>query len=68
MPPSIQTSIFEPTASAIAGSAAIEEGAPSSWRPPWLETTIASAPLSTASCASSASRMPFRRACRPSAS
>ena len=34
--------------------------APSSWRPPWLETTIASAPVLAASSASSASRMPFR--------
>ena len=38
----------------------MEEGAPSSWRPPWLETMSASAPLSTASCASSASWMPLR--------
>ena len=60
MPPSIQTSICEPTASTIAGSALIDDGAPSSWRPPWLETISASAPLSTASRASSTSRMPFR--------
>src|SRR5262249_58786708 len=38
----------------------IEDGAPSSWRPPWLETTIACAPLLAASSASSVSRMPLR--------
>ena len=38
----------------------IDEGAPSSWRPPWLETISASAPVSAASRASSASRMPLR--------
>ncbi|EWS63389.1 hypothetical protein Y695_03380 [Hydrogenophaga sp. T4] len=35
-------------------------GAPSSWRPPWLLTTMASAPLATASLASSTSMMPLR--------
>ncbi len=65
MPPSIQTSICEPTASAIAGKALIDDGAPSSWRPPWFETTIASAPLATASFASSTSRMPFRMSFPP---
>ena len=34
--------------------------APSNCRPPWLETTIASAPDFTASLASSTSRIPFR--------
>ena len=54
------TSMREPTASAIAGSARMLDSAPSSWRPPWLLTISASAPLSTASCASSTSRMPLR--------
>ena len=36
------------------------EGAPSSWRPPWLLTTMASAPASTASWASSGTMIPFR--------
>src|SRR5574337_1975673 len=35
------------------------EGAPSSWRPPWLLTISASAPLSTARRASSGSMMPL---------
>src|SRR5215468_4307033 len=34
MPPSNITSIMSPTASTTLGSAEIEEGAPSSWRPP----------------------------------
>lgn len=38
----------------------IVDGAPSSWRPPWLETMIASAPQSRAPTASSASTIPFR--------
>ena len=37
----------------------MEEGAPSSCRPPWLETTIAEAPVPAASLASSTSRMPL---------
>ncbi len=36
------------------------DGAPSSWRPPWLQTISASAPESTASRASSTSWMPLR--------
>ena len=52
-PPSNSTSVSPPTASAISGSAEIDDGAPSSWRPPWFDTTIASAPASTASRASS---------------
>ncbi len=54
------TSILRPTASTMPGSAEMEEGAPSSCRPPWFETMMASAPLSTAICASSASWMPLR--------
>ena len=34
MPPSNRISISEPTASAMAGSIEIDDGAPSSWRPP----------------------------------
>ena len=60
MPPSMCTSMSLPTASTIAGSAVMELGAPSSWRPPWLLTTMASAPLSTARRASSLSMIPFR--------
>ncbi len=60
MPPSNMISICEPTASTISGSTSIEDGAPSSWRPPWLETTMACAPVLAASSASSTSRMPFR--------
>ncbi|SCB44631.1 hypothetical protein GA0061101_11959 [Rhizobium lusitanum] len=56
---SICTSILSPTASTILGSMLMEEGAPSSWRPPWLETMMASAPVSTAAFASSTSRMPL---------
>ena len=54
------TSIRSPTASTISGSIRIELSAPSSWRPPWFDTTIASAPMSSARRASSGSRMPFR--------
>ena len=43
-----------PTASTTSGRARRVAGAPSSWRPPWLETTTASAPASTARRASSA--------------
>ena len=65
MPPSIQTSIFEPTSATMAGSASMLLGAPSSWRPPWLLTTIASAPLATARRASSTSMMPLRMSLPP---
>ena len=59
-PESNITSISEPTASTTRGSAAIADGAPSSWRPPWLDTLMASAPVVTAILASSTSRMPLR--------
>ena len=65
MPPSIQTSMSLPAASAMPGSASMDEGAPSSWRPPWLLTTSASAPLSAARRASSASMMPLRMSLPP---
>ena len=58
-PPSARMGIRPPTASAIAGSARALDNAPSSCRPPWLETTIALAPLSVALRASEGSRMPL---------
>ena len=60
MPPSMCTSICAPTASTMAGSASMLDCAPSSWRPPWLQTISASAPDATASFASSTSWMPLR--------
>src|SRR5215470_12727394 len=60
IPPSKRISIDAPTASAIAGSIEMDDGAPSSCRPPWLETTSAAAPLCAASRASSRSRIPLR--------
>ena len=65
MPPSIHTSICEPTSATMAGRADMLLGAPSSWRPPWLLTTMASAPLATARRASSASAMPLRMSLPP---
>src|SRR5262245_11294587 len=59
MPPSNITSMSEPTASATTGSAEIDDGAPSSCRPPWFDTTIALAPVLAASLASSASSTPL---------
>ena len=59
MPPSTSTSIRPSTASTTSGSASIVAGAPSSWRPPWLETITPAAPCSQASAASSAVTMPF---------
>ena len=47
------------TASAMAGRARALDSTPSSWRPPWLDTTMPSAPNFTASRASSGSRMPL---------
>ena len=58
-PPSASTSTSPPTASTIAGSARAVEGTESSWRPPWLETTIPSTPDSTARRASVGSSTPF---------
>ena len=45
--------------STTAGSCSSGVGARSSWRPPWLETTTASAPASTTARASSTVRMPL---------
>ena len=68
IPPSICTSIRSPTARAIEGSMRIDDSAPSSCRPPWFDTMIASAPKSAARCASSTSRMPLRMNLPPQAS
>ena len=59
IPPSTYTSARSPTAAAIAGSCSSGVGARSSWRPPWLEMTIASAPASTTARASSTVWMPL---------
>ena len=58
-PESSRISFCPPIASATFGSAEMVEGAPSSWRPPWFDTTTPSAPVFSASRASSGSRMPF---------
>src|SRR5206468_10978194 len=50
-----------PTASAISGRTVREAGAPSSWRPPWLEPIRPSTPCSTARRASATERTPFTR-------
>ena len=50
------------TAWMISGSASIVEPPPSSVRPPWFDTMIASTPFSTANRASSAARIPLSRA------
>src|SRR3984893_12986351 len=60
MPPSNITSQRPPTASTISLKTEMEDGAPSNWRPPWFDTTIASAPAATPRRASSASSMPFK--------
>ncbi len=59
MPLSKRTVRSSPTASAIGPSASSEAIAPSTWRPPWLETTIPSMPRATASRASSTCWMPL---------
>jgi hypothetical protein len=61
IPPSNITSACDPTASRIPGNASAEEGARSSWRPPWFDTITASAPSLTARRASSGCSMPFTR-------
>ena len=47
------------TACTISDRAEMEERAPSNWRPPWFETTSASAPLRAAIMASSGSMIPL---------
>lgn len=59
MPPSSITGIRPPTAATTSGKASSVPIAPSSWRPPWLETTMASHPSATARCASSPRQMPL---------
>src|SRR5581483_7450222 len=58
-PPSTSTSTRPSTASTTSGSASIVAETPSSCLPPWFETTIAAAPCSHASRASSAVNSPF---------
>src|SRR5712691_1489629 len=64
-PPSSSTSTRPSTASATSGSASIDAATPSSWRPPWFETTTAAAPCSTASRASSAVSTPLSTTGKP---
>src|SRR3954471_6507730 len=59
MPPSRWTSARSPTAWTTAGNCSSGVGARSSCRPPWFETTTASAPASTTALASSALITPF---------
>ncbi|MNP61848.1 hypothetical protein D3C76_1570720 [compost metagenome] len=59
IPESARIAISPLTASAMAGRARADESTPSSWRPPWLDTTMPSAPKRTASRASSGSRIPL---------
>ena len=59
MPPSTYTSAPPATASTTSGSATAVAMQPSSCRPPWLETAIASAPASTQRAASSPRTMPL---------
>src|SRR5262249_40596360 len=51
-PLSSSTSTRPPTASTTPGSTSMVAIAPSTWRPPWLETTTPSIPYSTAAIAS----------------
>ena len=65
--PESSTSVRSPpTASAIAGSASIEAIAPSTWRPPWLETITPPAPRSRASAATSSTASGAWDRCRAS--
>jgi len=59
MPPSISTSTWPPTASAIGLTSRIAAGVPSRLLPPWLETDSASTPASTARSASSTRPTPL---------
>ena len=49
------------TASAMPGSASMVAIAPSTWRPPWFDTTIPLIPCSIAASASAGWRIPFSR-------
>ncbi len=59
IPPSITTSISLPTAEAMAGRARMVAGVPSRLLPPWFDTEMAVAPMSTARRASSTRMRPF---------
>jgi len=58
-PPSSNTVSFFPAAEATAGNASKVEEAPSSWRPPWFDTTTPSQPTAAARSASSGRSTPF---------
>src|SRR3954452_20532596 len=58
MPPSINTTASG-SASRTSTSASSAATAPSTWRPPWFDTTTPSMPWSSASCASSAVSTPL---------
>ncbi len=58
-PPSQMISVRPPTASATGATSVNVAGAPSSWRPPWFDSAMASTPASAASTASSTVCMPF---------
>jgi hypothetical protein len=61
MPPSQTISVRSPTAWATGATRSNTAGADSSWRPPWLDRTMASMPMSAASSASATVWMPFSR-------
>ncbi len=58
-PPSSSTSAWGAIADTTSGSLEIVEATPSSWRPPWFDTTTPSAPTSTAARASSPDSTPL---------
>jgi len=58
-PPSSRTVSLLPAALATAGSASSVAAAPSSWRPPWFDTTTPSQPIAAARSASSGRSTPF---------
>src|SRR3546814_14644446 len=64
-PPSITTSIWCPTVSAIGLTIRIAAGVPSRLLPPWLETESPETPASTARLASSMRHPPLTRNCLP---
>jgi hypothetical protein len=61
MPESNNTVRRPPTASTIGGRASSDPIAPSTWRPPWLETTMPSIRCFTASFASCTAWIPFSK-------
>jgi hypothetical protein len=60
-PESSSTGARPSTAATTPGSASSVAIAPSTWRPPWLETTMPSTPAASARRASSGCRMPLSR-------